>query len=119
MHGLPSAGRFLRKHGLCETIFVRPQAADQLLGTVIAFIVAERRNVVESGRAAFGKAGGDSRHWAAAGVHKEDGELGTLVAFQNSSRLRFGNASPDYSGFSSPVFLPGPNSAFTPKPPPR
>lgn len=24
-----------------------------------------------------------------------------------------------YCGFGSPVFLPGPNSAFTPKPPPR
>jgi hypothetical protein len=82
-------------------------------------VFRECPGLVESGRAAFGKASGDSRHWAAAGVPKKDGELGTLVAFQNSSRLRFGNASPDYSGFSSPVFLPGPNSAFTPKPPPR
>jgi hypothetical protein len=27
---------------------------------------------VESGQAAFGKAGGDSRHWAAVGFPKED-----------------------------------------------
>ena len=37
-----------------------------------------QHNRKESGQAAFGNAGGDSRHWAAAGFPKKDGEAGKL-----------------------------------------